>query len=171
MRASTWAAIVLAALGVATMVIEGLAAGRLFGNLMGLAAALTFAAMAIIWRIGRRLDMMTTLCLGGFFAALAAAGLAEDWSITRHDLAVTAVMGTVQVSLGSMLMTYGSRHVPAAELTLFSLVEVVLGSIWVWLVIDEVPAPMTLVGGAMVLVAIAGNGVAGIRASARENRG
>ena len=64
---------------------------------------------------------------------------------------------------GLVLYTIGSKTVPAAELTLLSLAEVVLAPLWVWLAIGEVPTHYTMIGGAILLLAIAGNALLGAR--------
>ena len=62
-----------------------------------------------------------------------------------------------------MLFTLGSRSLPAAELALLSLAEVVLGPVWVWLFLGETVGLNTLIGGCILLAAIAGNALSGIR--------
>ena len=62
-----------------------------------------------------------------------------------------------------VLYTLGSRVVPAAELTLLSMVEVMLGPVWVWLFLNETATTGTFVGGAILLAAIAGNALSGAR--------
>jgi drug/metabolite transporter (DMT)-like permease len=61
------------------------------------------------------------------------------------------------------LFTIGSRHIPAGELTLLSLTEVVLGPVWVWLGVGEVPTLYTMVGGLIVLGAISAQALSGVR--------
>ena len=160
---ATWTAIFCALAGVAVMMSGGLAGGRLLGNLMGLAAALTFAGTVIAWRLGKHTDVTPTIVIAALTSGLTGAMLAPDWSITGHDLAVCAVLGLFQATLGFIFMAMGSRHVPAAQLTLLSLIEVVLGPIWVWLVLGEVPAMLTLAGGAMVLGAVVAQALAAMR--------
>jgi drug/metabolite transporter (DMT)-like permease len=60
------------------------------------------------------------------------------------------------------MFTFGSRHVPAAELILLALTEVVLGSIWVWLAVGEVPSRITFIGGGILLAAITGQAISGM---------
>ncbi len=72
-------------------------------------------------------------------------------------------MGAVQIGAGLLVYTAGSRHLPAAELALLALTEVVLGPVWVWLGIGETPSLATLLGGAIVLGAIVGNALSGLR--------
>ena len=70
------------------------------------------------------------------------------------DLSLSISLGVFQVGLGFMLYTAGSRHLPAVELTLLSLTEVIVGPILAWLGADEVPSVTTLAGGALILLAI-----------------
>ena len=63
-------------------------------------------------------------------------------------------MGTLLYRLGFALLTVGARLIPAAQVGLITLLEVVLGPLWVWLALDEQPSTLTLVGGAIVIVAI-----------------
>ena len=79
-------------------------------------------------------------------------------------------MGIVQIGCGLVAFTVGSRHLPAADLTLLAQTEVVLAPVWAWLVIGEMPAFWTLVGGAMVLGALSLQAVAGARRSAPHER-
>ncbi len=165
--AVTWAAIAAALCGVGVMVYGGLGHARLFGSLMALAAAVSFAVLTIILRRGRRVDMIPTIFIAGVGGALAGAFLAEDLSVSGHDLMILAVMGCLQVSLGFLLMILASRHLPAAQLPLFTLLEVILGPIWVWLALSEVPLAMTIFGGVMVLGALAGQALVGVRSATR----
>ena len=72
-------------------------------------------------------------------------------------------MGVFQLGLALILITSGSRSVPAADLALFGMTEVVLGPFWVWLALGETAGLLTLVGGALLLAAIAGDALTGIR--------
>ncbi len=161
--ARTWVAMTLAAAGVLVMVQEGLGEGRLFGNLMALGAALTFSGLVVTLRLGRRVDMIPTIFIAGVVAALLGAALADDLAITRRDLVLCVIMGCLQVNLGIALMTLGSRHVPAVQITLLMLVEVVLGPLWVALVLGEIPGLLTLMGGVLVLAAVTSQALLEVR--------
>ena len=162
-RRGTWIAMSLALVGVAVMVAGGIGAGALFGNLAALAAVLGFAGFAVTLRRKRLTDSLTLACLAGIFTAVAAAALVDDFAYSTYDFAVCAVMGVIQIGAGMVLFTLGSRHVPAVELTLVSLTEVVLAPIWVWLWIAETPRPWTLIGGAVVIAALIGHALSGMR--------
>ena len=155
-RRATWIAMAFAIAGVGVMVADGIGTGALFGNMIAIVSAVAFAGFAVSLRAGRDVDMLPLICLAGVFTAIASAGLSENFVYTPRDLALCVVMGVVQIGIGMTLFTLGSRHVPATELTLLALTEVVLAPLWVWLALDEVPTALTLAGGAIVLAAIIG---------------
>ena len=150
----SWAILLCALAGVGLMVVEGLASGRALGNLVALATTFTFASFVILLRISRAFDMLAATSLAGLVAAAISAYMATTLSITTHDLVIALLLGSVQVGLGFTFITYASRHIPAAEVTLLSLSETILGPIWAWLVIGEMPSTWTLLGGAIVLVCV-----------------
>ena len=164
---STWLFMLLASSGVAVMVGEGVVVGTLAGNLFALGAATGFAAFSVTLRKGKAVDMTPAVCWAGVWATLFSA-IALFWSahsfvLSTHDILLCGLLGFVQVGLGLILFTAGSRHVPAAEITLLSLTEVVLGPIWVWLGVGETPSQLTLLGGAIVLSAIVAQAIHGVR--------
>lgn len=72
-------------------------------------------------------------------------------------------MGAFQLGMGLSIYTFGSKVIPAAELALLSMTEVLLGPIWVWIFIGEVAGIWSLAGGTVLMAAIAGNALTGVR--------
>lgn len=140
-----------ALLGIGVMVAEGLATGRMLGNVIALGTLGTFAVFVILLRKARAFDMLAATSLAGLVAAAVAAFMADTLYISLHDLILAIIFGAVQIGLGFTFITYAARHIPAAELMLLSLSESILGPVWVWLVVAEVPSVSTLLGGAIVL--------------------
>ncbi|MCA3439097.1 MAG: DMT family transporter [Rhodobacter sp.] len=166
-RPATWAAIAVAGVGMFVMVRDGLAGGETAGNLAALLSAFGFAAFTLTLRWGRLEDMMPAVVLGGLFS-MAVAGVvlgvrAEVLAVPVKDIVISAAMGAGMLATGMALYTLGSRVVPAAELTLLSMVEVLLAPVWVWLVLGETASAGTFLRGAILLVAIAGNALSGLR--------
>jgi len=64
------------------------------------------------------------------------------------------LLGVTQIGLGLVFLTIGARLIPAAEVALLTLLEIVLGPLWVWLALGERPSAATLAGGAIVLGAV-----------------
>ena len=168
-RAATWLAIALACCGITIMVAGGLALGTLAGNLFALGASLSFATFSVLLRRGRESDMLPCVCYAGMIsasvAALAVVGLPGPplFAVGARDLALCVAMGVIALGLGLTCFTLGARHVPAVEMTLLSLTELVLGPLWVWLGVGEVPSGYTLAGGAVVLAAISYQALSGAR--------
>lgn len=154
----TWAAMTVALIGVGIMVSEGIALGTLRGNLMALAAAFSISGFTIALRQGKAIDMFPAVWWGGGFATLIAATMlwvdSQPVWVSGWDLGMCTLLGVVQIGFGLIAYTAGSRYLPAAELALLSLTEVLLGPIWVWLGVGEVPSRLTLLGGTIVLVAV-----------------
>ncbi len=166
-RHATWVAMLVAIAGILVMVVDGISAGRMAGNLSAIASAFGFAIITIALRGGKLDDMMPAVFLAGLFAsatsALVCLGAGYGFSIPTNDIAIALSMGVFQVGLGLTVFTIGSRVVPAAELALLSMTEVVLGPLWVWLLLGETASLYTLGGGAILLLAIAGNALSGLR--------
>ena len=162
-RRATCLAMAVALIGVAVMVGGGIVAGTWFGSLMALIAVASFSGFAVALRRGRGGDMLPAVFWAGLLSAPVAAAMAPDLSMTLRDVTLSAIMGGALITGGMILFTAGSRTVPSAELALLALTEVVLGPIWVWLAFAEVPHVETLIGGALVLAAIVGRALSGMR--------
>lgn len=169
---ATWFAIAGAACGVALMFAQGFTEARVVGSLFAFGAALGLAALIVIFRRAKTVDMLPATCLGGVVSGLAAvvmiASMTGSFAISAHDLGLLILMGTVQTGGGFALLTLGARRVPAAQVSLFALTEIILAPLWVWIVVDEVPAALTLLGGAVVLCAVVGQALAGSAGERRE---
>lgn len=159
----TWRSMVLAAIGVGIMVAEGVEAGALLGNLLALGATLGFSGFVVGLRAGRLGDMLPAVCLAAVITACVSALLVDDLVMSLEDVVLCALMGVVQVGAGMVVFTIGSRQVPAAELALLSLTEVVLAPVWVWVGVGEVPGAATLLGGAIVIGAVTWRALGGLR--------
>lgn len=166
-RPATWAAIALASIGVFMMVRVGLNIGTGWGSLAALMSASGFAAFTITLRWGRLSDMLPAVLIGGVMSILAAALITflrgESLTLPVSSILLAMTMGAVLLGLGMSIYTAGSRAVDAAQLGLLTLAEVMLAPVWVWLFLGESTTKDTLIGGAILLVAIAFNAVSGMR--------
>ncbi|MDA0662405.1 MAG: DMT family transporter [Proteobacteria bacterium] len=166
-RRATWWAMVVAIGGIGLMVGEGIALGNALGNAAAGATALAFACFTVAIRWRKLNDMMPAVFLAGLFAT-GVAGiicLADGGGlvVSLNDLVISLAMGVFQVGAGLVLYTLGSRSVPAAELALLSMTEVLLSPLWVWILLGETVGIYTLAGGAVLMLAITGNALSGIR--------
>jgi len=160
----SWVAALASAAGIAFMfgyTVEAPrhAAGMLIALLIPLASA---ANVVTLRAAAARLDLVPAVMLGGALSCLIALPLALPISASGRDLALLAFLGVFQLGLPCMLLVVASRSLPAPEIALLGLLEVVLGPLWAWLGAGEVPARATLLGGAIVLCALLGNELAAI---------
>jgi drug/metabolite transporter (DMT)-like permease len=89
--------------------------------------------------------------------------MAPSLAVSAHDLVVCLAWGTLVHPLGVSLFVLASRTLPAAEFMLLGMVEIILGPIWAWLAVGEVPSLFTLLGGAIILAAVAAWSAARLR--------
>ncbi|MDH3598264.1 MAG: DMT family transporter [Candidatus Tectomicrobia bacterium] len=154
----TWLTMSLATIGVGVMLSEGLALGTLSGNLFALGAAFGLSGFTVALRKGKEVDMFPATWWAGIFSTVFAACMLQAnglaFSVGVWDLGMCTILGVVQIGCGLIAFTAGSYYLPAAELALLALTEVILGPIWVWLGVGEVPSAWTLVGGMIMLVAV-----------------
>lgn len=166
-RAATWLAIAVALGGIAIMFSGNSAGVGLTGSLAALGSALGFAVFTVALRWGRTGEMLPSVFLSGLFGLIITYGICHysgiSVAISLRDGSIAMGMGVFQVGAGLILYTLGSRSLPAAELALLSLAEVLLGPVWVWLFLGETAGANTLIGGAILLAAIAGNALSGKR--------
>jgi len=170
LRRETLVAMVFAAAGVLVMVAEGFGAGSVFGNVMALTTALAFSGFAIVVRRHRDIDMLPTILVSGATVGVTALVVqAGDLAISWHDALLCLFWGGVLSGLANGLFIVAARHLVAAEVTLFMLLEFALGPVWVWLFVAEVPSAWTVLGGALVMSAVAARAVYELQFR-RENR-
>lgn len=166
-RSTTWIAICVAIGAIAIMVSDQTSGGALDGTLAALGSAFGFSVFTVALRWGKSGEMLPAVFLSGLFAIVITSAiclyLGLSFVLSVRDGGIAMGMGVFQVGAGLVLYTLGSRTLPAAELTLLSLAEVLLGPFWVWLFLGEDASIRTLIGGALLLTAIAGNALSGAR--------
>lgn len=160
---ATWIAIGCAILGVSVMVLSGIEGGGLFGNLMALCSTLGFAFYTIVLRRSamraQNIDMMAAPFIGACITIVFGFVMAGGFALTTNDLVACAILGLVQIGLPAFLYNAGAARLPAAQSVLIAQLEILLGTLWVWLFLSEAPAWATLAGGALVLSAVVGQTV------------
>jgi len=168
----TWLAALAAMAGIAVMFSSAVdnpqhAGGMLVALVIPVASALNVVALR---KHSASVDLIPAVMLGGALSALAALPLALPISASGRDLALLAFLGVFQLGLPCMFLVLASRALLAPEIALLGLLEVVLGPLWAWLGAGETPATSTLTGGALVLVALAGNELAALGSRTRNAR-
>ena len=164
-RQLTWAAMIIALAGILTMVLEGLETGNLMGNAMALVSASGFAVFTVSLRWRKETPQFTTIALAGIicvvFTLLILLSQNSTVAMPLRNVYLSILHGFI-VGFGLILFATGAKFLPAAELTLLSMVEVIGGILWVYLPvfgIHEVPSMLTIIGGSIVLFGIILDGV------------
>jgi drug/metabolite transporter (DMT)-like permease len=148
------AAAMVVALGGVALMVGGPGGAKGVGLALSVVMTLAFAAAVVITRHRRDISMAPAICLSQVIVLAVVTPFSDPSSIDRHNLLVIAALGIGQMGLGLAFLTIGARLIPAAEVALITLLEVVLGPLWVWLAFSERPSTATLVGGAIVIVAV-----------------
>lgn len=149
----TWLAMAIAVAGVAVMV-GGPGRPSVLGQGLSLVVSVSFAATLVITRHRRDVSMAPATCLSQLLVLLVAAPFVAPGAAGSLDLVLLAALGITQIGLGFVFLTIGGRLIPAGEVALITLLEIVLGPLWVWMFLSEEPPTATLIGGAIVLGAV-----------------
>jgi drug/metabolite transporter (DMT)-like permease len=107
--------------------------------------------------------MLAAVLVGAVLSMLLTAPLAVPFQATPRDIALLALLGVFQLAVPCLLAVVAARALPAPEVSLLALLEVVLGVLWVWAFAGEAPTPAVLGGGLLVLAALAGNELLAMR--------
>ncbi|KAA5607445.1 DMT family transporter [Roseospira marina] len=158
-RLRTWIAMTLSFTGVVIIMSGsvGLGGGTVIGDLVALSVPVCLGLALVLMRKAGDRDTLPVVALGGILSAAAVLPFCAPLDVTLHDFGIIAIMGLIVSPLALALYTSGARYIPAAEVALLALIETALGPFWAWVGVGEVPPGMTLVGGVLVIGAIAGN--------------
>lgn len=153
-RPATWLSIVMAMTGIVIVASGSLGGGGIFGDVMALANALSTAIFYVIARHRSDLNFIPANVLGFIIGALIAAPFAALGQLQSVQWLWLLIGGCVVLPGAIALFTLGLRFLPAAEVALIGLLEVVLGPLLVWLVLQETVPANTIIGGAVLLSAL-----------------
>jgi len=162
----TWGAIVVAGAGIAWMYGANVSGDsrHLLGTLVALGVPI---AGAINWNIlqksGTSVDLVPALLIGAVISSAVTLPLSMPFQASVHDIGLLAALGVFQLAIPCTLSVRMARVLPAPEISLLALLEIVFGIAWAWLGANEQPAPQVLAGGALVLGTLALNEAWGLR--------
>jgi len=158
--ANVWAAIGIAATGIIIMAIGNHEKNTLTGFIYGITSAVGFSIFSVSLRWRKETPKFTTVAVAGLICFLVSMIMIinKDLSLvsSSKNQALFTIHGTI-ICLGMILYTIASKNIPAAELTLLSLTEVIGGIFWVWLPwlgINETPGTNTIIGGFLIFLAL-----------------
>ena len=157
---NAWVSIFIATVGIIIMAFGNTEKNSLIGFLFGLTSSIGFSVFSVTLRWRKETPKFTTVALAGLFcfvfASIVILVTKQSFFSTSYNSSMFSLHGII-VCLGLILYSIGSKAIPAAELTLLSLTEVIGGIFWVWLPlfgINEIPSTSTIIGGFFLFVSI-----------------
>ena len=157
---NVWISIIIATAGILIMAIGNTGEKSLIGFVFGLTSSIGFSVFSVSLRWRKETPKFTTVAFAGFFcfvfASIMILSTGQTFFATSYNSSLFSLHGFLVCS-GLILYSIGSKAIPAAELTLLSLTEVVGGIFWVWLPIlgiNEVPSTNTIIGGFFLFVSL-----------------
>jgi len=157
---NVWISIIIATIGIIIMALGNTEKNSLLGFIFGLTSSIGFSVFSVTLRWRKETPKFTTVAIAGLFcfvfATIVILSTKQTFFSTSYNSSMFSLHGTL-VCLGLILYSIGSKAIPAAELTLLSLTEVIGGIFWVWLPlfgINEIPSTNTIVGGFFLFVSL-----------------
>lgn len=150
----TTLAMAIALIGVAIIFGTNMNGEGVVGMVLAMIMAVCYASSIVTVRTIPQANIILICTLNAVLTIIAMLFLVDGFAISKHDLLICLALGIVQVGLGGLFVLMGARHVPAAQVSILALIEVVLSPIWVWLFANEVPSATTLIGGGVVLAGV-----------------
>ena len=157
---NVWISIIIASIGIGIMAIGNNSDTSLIGFIFGITSSVGFSVFSVSLRWRKETPKFTTTAFAGFLCVIFASImiLSNDlvFFSSSYNSSLISLHGTL-VCLGLILYSIGSKAIPAAELTLLSLTEVIGGIFWVWLPlfgINEIPATNTIIGGFFLFISL-----------------
>jgi len=145
--------------GVGVIASGSLGGGHLWGDFIAFLNAASAAAYYVILRKTGAQSLIVSAGLGYFATALLAYPFAPHASFELGQIGLVTISGAVVLAGGCALQMIGPRHLPAAEVSMITMLEIVASPLLVWAVLSEAPAPLTLIGGGVILAALITHGV------------
>ncbi len=150
----TWLASTLVFTGLGLIFAGSFSHGTFFGDLLGLGSSLCMAGYFVLARFFRQQSLLPALATSGYAMAIICLPFAIPLAVASTEIIYVAIAGLLVLPLAFGLLSVAPRHLPTAEVSLIMLLESILGPLWVWLVMGEIPARETLLGGAVVLLTL-----------------
>ena len=162
----TWVAIVLAGIGIVFMYGHNLQAdtAALLGSLVALGVPIASAInWTVLQRSGKAVDLVPALLVGALLSSLITLPLALPFGASPSDLAWLSGLGILQLAVPCVMAVRLARHLPAPEISLLALLEIIFGIAWAWLGAGERPDVQVLAGGSLVILTLVVNELIGLQ--------
>jgi len=147
----------MAFVGVVIMTWGSVIVGNLFGDILALGMTFFMAVMMVAIRMGSKVDMVPAAFMSAFMSIVLTLPFADFGRLGHPDLTFIAIFGVVQLGLGLLFLTEGTRRIPASQAALIGSLDIPLAAFWVWIAFAEIPPVPSVIGGSIVLLAVFGH--------------
>lgn len=151
----TIVAIVVTIAGMAAIFGDGLSRGDMLGNIAAVFAAACWAGSLVVLRHSPQTDAGLAIAYGGYLIAAVALIAAPTLLVTSADAVWLGLLGLIVLPVSFGLISLGPRYLPAPEVSLIVLLEAVIGPLWAWAFIGQIPTLVSLAGGALIVATLA----------------
>ena len=148
-------AIFLALIGMIIMVGNSINQGTLLGNIISFAIPINFTILVMIIRKYPELDMIPAIFYSGIFSGIYGLFLSSSLTFSMNDILMGFLLGVPQLAFGFICVTIGTKTTQAVTVGLLMLLETIFAPIWVWIFLNEVPPSSVLIGGLIIILAVA----------------
>ena len=157
----TWLAIFICIGGIIWVMSGSLGSGNYIGDIIALFGALLVGVYLSLLRRYPNISRERVLISGGLIMAFICLPLATPLHLPWPTYFWLTISGLIQMPLANLLLAIGPRYLPAAEVSLFLLLETIMAPIWVWLILGEIPPAKTFAGGGLILLTLISHSLAG----------
>lgn len=149
-------ALIAVLVGVILFFLEQVSPGNLWGNIFAALSGLTFAGFFILMRMQKEGSTVESFMISHIITVLVSVPFWfwNGFDFTLQNSVALCLLGFVQIGVASLLFSFGIKHVPAINAALIATLEPILNPVWVFLVTGELPTPLALAGGAVIVVAV-----------------
>lgn len=149
-RGYTWIAIAVTVAGVAYMVSGPGGKGSAIGALIALIIPVSFGFGTVVIRQHPEVGMIPAMLLAAVISAVIAAPFAHPLEVSGHDLVLLLTFGFAQLGVGLAIFSVGAARTPPTDTALISMIEPIMGPIWVWAFLNDYPGLSAVIGGCVV---------------------
>ena len=147
----TWIVILIAMFAMIIIGVGSFTTTGLYGDLMALIVAIGMGFSMVLVRLFKNKDLVPACLLGCLISALYALPFGINFDLNNNQFILILIMCLILLPIPFMIMTISPKFAPAHEVALIFLLESVLGTTWVWFIIQEVPPLNTIIGGILLL--------------------
>lgn len=159
----TFLTIVISIIGVLVIFADSMQGTHLKGDISALVLAALMGVQLTLFRLYSKVELIPVIALSGLIAAIFSSFFSSPFTLEPDSYIWLFIMGSVQIPVATILLMQATRYLPSPEVSLFLLIETVLGPIWVWLAVGEETPERTLYGGLIILTSIAINSILTLR--------